>query len=67
MSNPKPAEAGSDASLVARARRKMANVADPNVDPDVNDSWFKPAVWTLSVIIAVSLLLTVYFILSDKG
>lgn len=67
MSTTKPDEPGGDASIVARARRRVANIADSTGEPETNDAWFKPTVIALSVIIAISLLLTVYFVVTDKG
>lgn len=67
MSTTKPDDPGSDASIVARARRRVANITDSTGEPETNDAWFKPTVISLSVIIAISLLLTVYFVVTDKG
>lgn len=67
MSTTKSDDSGNDAGIYARARRKVANIADSTAEPESNDAWFKPTVIALSAVIAISLLFTLYFVLTDKG
>jgi hypothetical protein len=70
MSTTKPDDADAsarttDANLFARAKKRMANIAES--EPERNDAWFKPTVIALSAVIAISLLLALYFFLTDRA
>lgn len=66
--NPDGADAATrtdDANLFARAKKRVANLTES--EPERNDPWFKPTVIALSAVIAISLLLALFFFLTDKA
>lgn len=70
MSTTKPDDADAaarttDENLFARAKKRLANLGES--EPERNDAWFKPTVIALSAVIAISLLLALYFFLTDKA